>query len=113
MANDQWWVPFVPQLATGLLGYAAARLAHRAKKEEISETSSSQVQIARIEAGTATEAHLWEYLKDAESRHEKDIERLNECNDKRRVAESQIVVLRSRLATALKRIRALEKSECG
>lgn len=109
MADQQWWVPYIPQLATGILGYAAARLAHRAKKEEVSETTASQVQIARIEATSSTEGHLWAYLKDSNDRHEIDIVRLNDCNDKRRAAESEIVVLRSRLANALREIRHLRK----
>src|SRR4051794_20463948 len=104
--ENPWWVPIIPNLATGLLGYAAAKLATKAKKEEVSETTSSQVQIARIEASSSTESHLWQYLQDANARHELDLVRLNECNDRRREAESQIVVLRGRLADALREVRA-------
>lgn len=107
--DNAWLVAVIPNLATGALGYAAARLAHRAKKEEVDTTASSQVQIARIEAGTATESHLWQYLNDANARHEADLLRLGECNDQRREAEAQVVVLRSRLAAALRRVRTLEK----
>lgn len=109
MENQPWWVPIIPHVATAALTYAAAKIGLKAKKEEVEKTTDSNVQIARIEANTATESHLWGYLKDANERHELDIVRLNECNDKRRAAESEIVVLRSRLAAALRRIRTLEK----
>ena len=90
-------VAIVPSIATAAAGYAVARAAHRASNRREDAAALSAVEVAEIEAHTADQRILLEWMEISDKRHAIDVDRLYTEMSKVAKLETENALLRAEL----------------
>lgn len=97
MESTEWLVAAIPAVATGAATYAVAKAQQRAANAREQAAAHASVEIAEIEAHTADQKTLLDWMQVADRRHAADVDRLYAEMGKVALLQTEVALLREKL----------------